>query len=83
MKKKLPGQISREEIVKKISRSDLIHIQVCLSKAYAMIYALHTIASDSSLQELGDDDALIILDEAVIQLQEVNNLMVEDTKKAA
>jgi hypothetical protein len=81
MKKKI--KMKGDEIVKNLSLSNLIHINNCLKKTSAFIYALHYIASDGGLEYLGDDDAFIILDEAVIQLYEAQNLINEGVKKAA
>jgi hypothetical protein len=79
MKKKV--KMHGDEIVKNLSLSNLAHINACLDKANAFTYALHAIAASDGLEDLGDDDAFIILDEAVVQLQEIQKVINEGVEK--
>ncbi len=68
-----------ETTIQTLNRGDILSMRSHFNKAYALIYALHTIAEGESLEELGDADAFILLDEAVIELQEIEKFI----KKAA
>ncbi len=48
-----------------------------------MIRVLQTVASDSSLEEIGDDVAFELLNEAVVQLQDAMEFLKRDNEKAA
>ena len=85
-KESVPDRIlhtEAERIVRNLNIQDLFHINACLDKAYAFTYALHSIAESDGLEQFGDDDAFIILDEAVVQLQEAMKVINKDVKKAA
>lgn len=79
MKKQI--QIKGAEIVRSLSQSNLIDINDHLDKTYAFTYALHELAIDGGLEGLGDEDAFIILDEAIVNLQEAKKLLNEGVKK--
>lgn len=81
MKKKV--KMKGDEIIKNLSLNNLIHINNCLDKAYAFTYALHTIAVNDGLEEFGNEDVFIVLDEAVVNLHEAKKLINEGIKKAA
>lgn len=74
-----------KKIVRSLNTLDLADINDCLDKAYAFTYALHTIASGDGggLEDLGDDDAFIILDEVVVHLQQAKKVINEGVEKAA
>jgi hypothetical protein len=71
-----------EKIGKNLTKGNLIQVRGCLQKAYALTYALHQIAGNGDLEMFGDDHALTILDEIVVQLQELMKIF-RDEEKAA
>jgi hypothetical protein len=81
MKKKTRIDVGDEKIARNLNIGDLNHLNGCLDKVYAFTYGLHSIAESDGLEDLGDHDALIILDEIVVQLHEVMRLINKGANK--
>jgi hypothetical protein len=78
-----PRAETMKDIARNLTRSDLIGLNNHLKKTYAFVYALHEIAASDGLQDLGDEDAFVILDEAIVNLQEGMKLIREEVKEGA